>query len=205
MKISLELKAAKFICLGSFLSVPKSLYILYINNYFIRLPKDVDINREWTNAINQINDESHKCKGSGLICGLHFDVKNIKNKYGKVQLEKGAVPVYFESVNSQSTANVNVPDSMQNTIDVDVLNSEIHELKRMLFKEKLDRDIEFRKKDDRIDALTKKCNDLTIKTKSLEKSCSILDRQGNEMRDRLLKYTGAADINVNFCIIFIFM
>lgn len=204
MKISQELQAAKFICLGSFTIVQIFFFIFKNNLYLNRLPTNVDENREWTIAINKVNDEKHKCKGKGWICSLHFDVKNIKNKCGRIQLEKGAIPVNFECSNSL-TVNENETDANQNTIDLDVLNFEIQDLKRLLFEERMSRDIEIQKKNDHINALTKKCNDLTMRIKCLERACATLDVQGKKSRDQLLQYMGATDNNVNSCNIFIFM
>lgn len=169
------------------------------------MPTEVEVKREWINAINKINDESCKCNGSGFICSLHFDVKSIKNIRGNPQLEKGAIPVKFEYTNSQSTVRENETNSVKNSTELDVLNSEIHELKRILFKERMDRELEIRRKNDRIEALAQQCKDLTIKSKSLEKLCSTLDSQGKKSRDRLLQYINATDMNVNYYNIFIFM
>lgn len=153
-----------------------------------------DLNREWVNAINKINDERHKCNGSGLICRLHFDVKSItKSSQGKLKLARGTVPVHFEC----SQSKVIQTDSARKSTELDVLKTEIQELQRILFKEKLDKDLEIRKKDDRIDALTQQCNHLTNKMKQMKKKCTILERQGNQSRIRLLQYVNAAHVNVN--------
>lgn len=89
------------------------------------MPIEIELNREWVNAINKINDERHKCNGSGWLCNLHFDVNSIiKSSSGKLQLKNNTVPVIFESSHIQSSANENETVFAQNAIEVEVLNSE---------------------------------------------------------------------------------
>lgn len=138
------------------------------------------------------------------MCNLHFDAANIRKNAKKMRLESGAIPMNFVLNEPAATptpmeiSNNDGNEMTQSDTNIAFLHAKIRELEQALFKEKMDREMDNLKKDERINALTEKCRDLTVHIKKLEKVCSDLDKQVTEHRDRMVQYMNGSNSNVIF-------
>lgn len=113
-------------------------------NYSYRLPIEKEQKKLWVNAINNNNDEHHKCNGIGFVCNLHFSPNHLYMYKGDLKLRQTAVPVNFvdnSEINLQHAENIDpVKDNNYNCHGCSALRIELAELKPTLLQTQITSD-----------------------------------------------------------------
>lgn len=120
---------------------------------------------------------------------LHTDILKLK---GRIQLKPDAIPVYFNCVDDDSFPKSDPINDFQNIEDnqcfnerdicskCDMLSKDLDELKKKLYKTKIDSDFELMKRNIKIDELIGKCDEQALKISGLKQQISTLEKNLND-------------------------
>lgn len=164
----------------------------------------------WINAISKAN--ANKCDGIGLVCSAHFLSTDIRKKpNGEIGLEANVVPtqfktqsipVCFKSQSSSSAANVQSLSLQPHCDNCIILKIKLDQLKKSLFKAKVDSDFELQKKNDQVQKLQCKNNNGLLTVKGLKERIIQLEKLVEENNSEIQKLQGQMnqlpEVNVNF-------
>lgn len=164
----------------------------------------------WIDAISKAN--TNKCDGIGLVCSSHFLSTDIRKKpNGEIGLEANvvptqfksqSVPVGFKSQSSSSVANVQSLNLQPHCDNCTILKMELDQLKKSLFKAKVDSDFELQKKNDQVQKLKCKHDDGLLTVKGFKERIIHLEKLVKENNSEIQKLQGQInqlpEVNVNF-------
>lgn len=173
--------------------------IIYIS---FRFPSKNDEQKNvWIDIISKENDD--ECIGTGLLCSAHFLSTDIRKKpNGEIGLNENAVPVCFNEKFPPPSANFQSPCLQRHCDECNNLKTELDQLKQSLFNAKVESDFELQRKNDQIQTLLCKCDDVSLKAKGLKEKIVYLEkivRENNYEIKRLQdQMNQLPEIDVNF-------
>lgn len=167
--------------------------MLLIDLQFYSFPKDVELRKKWTTAIQAGN--GNKPIGMGRVCQLHFQTCELKIYPGSTILSKNAVPSIFE-VEDFSIENEDFTQNVStDSIDVATKFSDCSNCKeawdeaRSSNKIQIETDIKLQKE-------KSKCKDLGLELKSVKKQLAVAIAK-NEKLERDLLFTQTSDDHIH--------
>lgn len=159
---------------------------------------------EWIHEINKNNDVEHESKGLGSICNLHFLPTDIQKVKGRLRSKADAVPMVFPIPNiacsDEALENIAEAETLNACINCNDLNLELKELKQMLLQIQIDANIQTQMKNEQIEKLKTKCNDLTLKNDGLKEKHISLEKmlKNHESQIKLLREKSLLNVNFEF-------
>lgn len=140
----------------------------------------------------------------GWLCNLHFLSTDIEKVKGRLRLKADAVPVRFNTPNitglDRILDNIAVDEIANSCNNCNDLSLELKDLKQMLLEIKMNTDIQLQMKNQQIEKMKIKCNDLTLKNNGLKEQNVFLERMLKNHEIQIKNLREMFNKNVNFCI-----